>query len=90
MFVGLIHTLDNTIPKNVTLACMEEGEQFRLLDRNGKATGGRYTVIDTNPGVCTAYDPNGNIVDLMHVKHRHVKPVQVVALTVAAKLKHYK
>jgi hypothetical protein len=89
MKLGNFYLFFNAFPKHVSMAAMENGEQFRMLNHHGKPEGGRFTVVENSNGVFTALDHKGKLVDLSENKYKLVKPIDVIPLTIAAKLKYY-
>lgn len=73
---------------NVPLYCMEVGESFRLLDKYGKPTGPRYTVIGEYETHTETITTDKRIVSFNSLDQftKKVKPINFVQLMVEARM----
>lgn len=73
----------------VRLMYLEEGDSFRFLDKNGKATGARFTVVDCARFANFVVDSNqGRIVVPERDLSRKIKPLHHELLQMACRLKY--
>lgn len=73
---------------NVQLYCMEVGESFRFLDKYGKPTGPRHTLIAEYESHSEALTANGDLVtfNTIDIFQKKVKPINFTQLIVEARM----